>query len=96
MVIDPFGNVVSKARQAKELKDGTMDFVSMDPSEVKVRVYGDAAVVTGRYQVVVKVRGQEETSLPARITETFVKQGGKWRCVSTQVTRIAAPAGESR
>ena len=97
VVIDPFGNVVSKARQAKELKDGTMDFVSMDPSEVKVRVYGDAAVVTGRYQVVVKVRGQEEeTSLPARISETFVKQGGKWRCVSTQVTRIAAPGGESR
>ena len=29
LVIDPFGEVISKARQAKELKDGTTDFVSI-------------------------------------------------------------------
>ena len=44
--INPFGEVASKAQQAKDLKDGTTDFLSIDPSEVKVRVYGDAAVVT--------------------------------------------------
>ncbi len=95
VVIDPFGEVISKARQAKELKDGTTDFASIDPSEVKVRAYVDTAVVTGRYQVKVKIRGQEN-SIPVRITESFAKQGGKWRCVSAQVTRIAAPAGQSR
>ena len=94
-VIDPFGEVISKARQAKELKDWTADFVSFDSSEVKVRVDGDAAVVTGRYQVKVKIRGRENTIL-VRITESFAKQGGKWRCVSTQVTRIAEPPRGNR
>ena len=93
--ISPFGEVISKARQAKELKDGTLDFISIDPSEVKVRVYGDAAVVTGRYQVELKLRGRENT-IPVRITESFAKQGGKWRCVSAQVTRIAEPPRENR
>jgi ketosteroid isomerase-like protein len=95
LVIDPFGEVISKARQAKELKDGTLDFISIDPSEVKVRVYGDAAVVTGRYQVKIKNRGQEN-NVPVRITELFAKQGGKWRCVSAQVTRIAETSPEKR
>jgi ketosteroid isomerase-like protein len=93
--INPFGEVASKAQQAKDLKDGTTDFLSIDPSEVKVRVYGDAAVVTGRYQVKIKFRGRENND-SVRITESFAKQGGKWRCVSTQVTRIAEPSRENR
>ncbi len=93
--IDPFGEVISKARQAKELKDGTMDFLSIDSSEVKVRVYGDAAIVTGRYQVKLKIRGRENAT-PVRTTESFAKQGGKWRCVSAQVTRIAEPPQEEK
>ena len=93
--IGPLGEVSSKAQQAKGLKDGTVDFISFDPSEVKVRVYGDAAVVTGRYQVKLKLKGREDNA-PARITETFARQGGKWRCVSVQVTRIAEPSPEKR
>ena len=95
VVINPFGEVISKARQAKELKDGTMDFLSIDSLEVKVRVYGDAAIVTGRYQVKLKIRGRENAT-PVRTTESFAKQGGKWRCVSAQVTRIAEPPRENR
>ncbi len=95
LVIDPFGEVISEARQAKELKDGTTDFLSIDSSEVKVRAYGDTAVVTGRYQVKIKMRGREDT-VPVRITESFAKQGAKWRCVSAQVTRIAVPLRENR
>jgi ketosteroid isomerase-like protein len=72
-----------------------MDFVSIDSSEVKVRVYGDAAIVTGRYQVKLKMRGLENAT-PVRITESFAKQGGKWRCVSAQVTRIAEPPQEEK
>ena len=58
-------------------------------------MYGDAAVVTGRYQVKLKNSGREN-SLPVRITESFAKQGGKWRCVSAQVTRIPSHPGEYR
>jgi ketosteroid isomerase-like protein len=93
--INPRGDVESKAQQAKTLKDGSVDFEAIDPEEVKVRVYGDAAVVTGRYHVKLTSNGQKIDDL-VRTTEVFVKQGGKWRCVSTQVTRIAGQPGEKR
>ncbi len=95
LVIGPTGEVVGKARQAKDLKDGTTDFLSMDPSEVKVRVYGDTAVVTGRYKVKLKDKGQE-TGGNVRISEFFAKVGGKWKNVSSQVTFIAEPPKENR
>jgi ketosteroid isomerase-like protein len=93
--INPRGDVESKAQQAKSLKDGSVDFEAIDPDEVKVRVFGDAAVVMGRYRVKLTFNGQKIDQL-VRTTEVFVKQGGKWRCVSTQVTSIAGPPGEKR
>jgi ketosteroid isomerase-like protein len=93
--INPRGNVESKAQQAKTLKDGSVDFEAIDPEEVKVRVYGDAAVVTGRYHVKLTFNGQKIDDL-VRTTEVFAKQGGKWRCVSTQVTSIARQPAEKR
>ena len=93
--INPAGDVESKAQQAKNLKDGSVDFEAIDPEEVKVRVYGDTAVVMGRYQVRLTYHGQK-VEHPVRTTEVFARQGGKWRCVLTQVTRIAGQPGEQR
>ena len=94
MVIRPRGETSDKAQLLKELKDGTVKYEALDESDVKVRVYGDAAIVTGRLQSKVKRQGQEVGG-PARYTQVFVRQGGKWRCVATQVTRIAAPSSGS-
>ena len=95
VVIEPDGNLVSKAQNARNFKDGSVAFEAIDPSEVKVRVYGDAAVVTGRCHVKLKVKG-EKVDTHVRMSEFYAKQGGKWRCVSTQVTNIAGQTGEKR
>jgi ketosteroid isomerase-like protein len=70
-------------------------FASIEPSDAKVRVYGDAAVVSYRSQVKVTYKGRTE-DLSLRATEIYARQGGKWRCVSFQATRIAEPSGERR
>ncbi len=93
--INPNGDIGSKSQDLKDLKDGTIDFVSIDPSEVKVRVYGDAAVVTGRSRVKLKYKGHDIDDL-VRTTEVFARRGGKWQCVLGQVTRIAGQPGEKR
>src|SRR5437764_9665002 len=66
--INPRGDVESKAHQAKTLKDGSVDFEAIDPEEVKVRMYGDAAVVMGRYHVKLTFNGQKVDHL-VRTTE---------------------------
>jgi ketosteroid isomerase-like protein len=93
-LITSSGDTRDKALHLKELKDGIVKFEAVDQSDVKVRVYGDAAIVTGRVQSKVKFQGQEVGG-PTRYTQVFVRQGGKWRCVATQVTRIAAPSSGS-
>ena len=90
VAINPFGELVTKAEQLKLMKDGTLRFDSIEPSEEKVRVYGDAAVLTERGRVKVTFKGRSE-SLSVRNSEFYAKQGGKWRCVFQQVTRIAEP-----
>jgi ketosteroid isomerase-like protein len=93
--ISPSGEVATKAEGLRALKDGTLHFDSIEPSEVKVRVYGDAAVLTARGHVKVTYQGRADT-LSVRVTEVYVKQGGTWRCVSSQVTRIAEPSRGDR
>ena len=93
VVINPFGELETKAVNLKWLKDGTLRFDSIESSEEKVRVYGDAAVLTVRGRVKVTFKGRSE-SLSVRNSEFYAKQGGKWRCVFQQVTRIAEPPGE--
>ncbi len=88
------GDVESKAEQVKNLKDGSVDFEAIDPESVKVRVYGDAAVVMGSYHVKLTYNGQKSEIL-VRNTEVFARQGGQWQCVSTQVTSIAGQSGEA-
>jgi ketosteroid isomerase-like protein len=93
MIITGNGLAVGKSQLLKEVKDGTLKYESLDKLEMKVRVYGDAAVVTGRAQYKIKVRGQEVGGTD-RFTEVYARQGGKWRCVSTQVTPTTAHSGE--
>ena len=95
MSIGPDGEVVSKAQNTRGFKDGNIDFEAMDPSEVKVRVYGDAAVVTSRVHVELTHSGHKIDDR-VRVTEVYVRQGGKWQCVSTQVTSIAGKTGDKR
>jgi ketosteroid isomerase-like protein len=93
MIITGDGLALDKSQLLKEVKDGTVKYEALDKPEMKVRVYGDAAVVTGRAQSKIKVRGQEVGGAD-RFTEVYARQGGKWRCVSTQVTPITAQSGE--
>ncbi len=95
VTIGPDGSVQSKAECIKDHKAGIVDFEAIDPQETKVRVYGDAAVVSGRYHVKLTLSGHKIDDR-VRVTEVYVKQGGKWRCVSTQVTSIAGKTGDKR
>jgi ketosteroid isomerase-like protein len=95
VVVQPAGDVDTKAQQAKNLKDGKIDFEAIDPQEVEVRVYGDAAVVMGRCHVKMTQNGHEVDDR-FRTSEVFARQGGKWRRVFTQATRVAGQCGEKR
>jgi uncharacterized protein (TIGR02246 family) len=58
--------------------------------DVRVRAYGDAAVVTGHAKWKINLRGTD-VDLERRYTSVFVRQKGEWRIVAQQLTKIEAP-----
>ena len=56
--------------------------------DYKVRVYGDAAVVTGRWTGK-ETLNSKDTSGQYRWTDTWVKRAGRWQCVASHNSKIS-------
>jgi ketosteroid isomerase-like protein len=52
-----------------------------------MHVYGNAAVVMGRWSGKVVEKGQPSESVE-RFTDTFIKQNGQWKCVASHSSPI--------
>lgn len=80
----------TKAEFINSIKAGELAYLSMQHRDVLARVYGDAAVVTGKSTVRVQSpRGQGEIrQLEICFISVFAKQQGRWRQVAWQSTRI--------
>jgi ketosteroid isomerase-like protein len=85
------GKVESKAEFIESVRTGRLKYKSFERSDVKVRIYGEVAVVTGRADVKVQSSG-EDLDLPIRYLDVYVKKGGAWKMAAWQSTRLAAPA----
>lgn len=82
--------VMGKAEVLGFARSGRMKFLHYSTSEVRVRVYGDAAVVTGRLERTRTLNGKE-ISDDWRFTKTYVRETGKWRVVSFHASEAAKP-----
>lgn len=66
--------------------------VIVDPfvtEEVSVRIYGDTAVVIGRFTQTIR-RGEQHQTTTYRYTDVYVREGEAWRAVSAQSAIIPA------
>ena len=82
--------VLTKADALKFARSGRMKFLSYRTSDIRVRVYEDSAVVTGRLQRTRSMNGQE-ISDDWRFTKAYVRQAGQWRVVSFHASEAAQP-----
>jgi ketosteroid isomerase-like protein len=87
IIVDPDGSIIDKARFLGVIRSGALSHDSMESTDLRVRLYGNTAVVTGLTTSKGKFMGQEFTSCE-RATDIFVKQTGRWQCVFTQLTRF--------
>lgn len=87
---DQDGTLLTKAQDLEEVKTGVFVATSFVSDDIKVRVYGDAAVVTGRNTIKAQYKGKDASG-QWRWTDTWIKRGGVWQCVATHSSKIAAP-----
>jgi ketosteroid isomerase-like protein len=79
--VGPSGAVRTKPQVISDFTSGDLRFQSITTDDVQVRVYGNAAVETGRSTM----NGQDKgKAVPrdTRFTRVWVKQQGRWRLVA--------------
>lgn len=82
---NPGGEVMKKAEYIEALKSGALKFETLDLADMKVRVNGDTAEVTGRVTVKGKFKDEAFSEVDS-YTNVYAKQQGQWQQVSTKVT----------
>ena len=82
------GRVVDKATFIAELKAGDFKYERIEPTDVKVRIFGDTAVVTGGAGMRVVNKGVP-AQIRIRYTTTQIRRNGSWQMVAWHATRLA-------
>lgn len=91
VLVTPDGSPQTKSQLLADLKSGDLVIESSEMSDMKVRAYGDAAVVTYVTTDKGKYKGQD-ISGRFRWTDVFVRRSnGTWQIVSGQGTAIQPP-----
>jgi uncharacterized protein (TIGR02246 family) len=80
------GDVDTRARLLERVGGGSLRYQKLELVDPRVRVYGDAAVVNGAFDVVVQVDGQPVNHRVLYV-HVYARQGGTWRMVAHQTTK---------
>lgn len=78
------GQVISKREAMEMCRSGPS--VSSVVDDLKVRVYADTAIVTGR--TAATVDGDASQQVVLRFTDVFVRRDSRWLVVASHATRL--------
>lgn len=87
VLVDSQGGIIPQERFFEVLKQGLLSHSAMNKEVLRVTVYGDVALVTGRGQNKGTWQGQPMEA-DEWITDVYKNEGGKWLCVLTHLTPV--------
>lgn len=82
------GRLITKEQEVRMVRSGAIKYEAIDERDVKVRVYGETAIVSALASVKLSVNGKPITG-DHRATFVWVKREGNWKLASFQATRVA-------
>jgi len=95
VAIGPLGFMLTKREWIERHQSGNLKYDSLDLDEVSVRVYDEAAVLTGRQTQDAAFRGNS-VKAQLRTTVVLVQQQGQWRLVGIHMSPIGQPPSFAR
>ncbi|HZH43927.1 MAG TPA: nuclear transport factor 2 family protein [Lysobacter sp.] len=84
------GSVSDKAAMLRGLATRKVEIEPFVTENVEIRIYGDAAVVTGQFSQTVRLGERSETNRFA-YTDVYRRTAAGWRAVSAHATLLRAP-----
>ena len=87
VLVDAQGGVIPQEKFFSVLENGLLSHTSMTKEVLRVKIYGDIALVTGRGQNTGIWQGQTMEA-DEWITDVYKKENEKWLCVLTHLTPV--------
>ncbi len=81
------GTIETKAQVLAARRAGSVRFTQLDLNDVKIRFFGDTAVVTSRAELQ-GVNGERDVSGRYRYTRVYNRRLGQWKIVSFEASQI--------
>ena len=82
------GRIVNRKEDVKSYESDDAVFTDFKIDDLKVRFYGDTAIVIGQGSIKAHMETQDLSGKYVW-TDTFVKMGGEWKAVASQVTPVS-------
>jgi ketosteroid isomerase-like protein len=82
------GNTDGKASYIQSIRDGKSKYDAIESQEMKVRVYGNAAIINGICLIKATNNG-EAINTHLRYTDVYVKKGNQWQLATWQSVKLA-------
>lgn len=91
---DASGTVTTRADEIANAQTGAVQYEVFENHDMKVRVYGDSAVVTGRTTVKGNA-GPSAFAAEFQFTDALVRRGDRWWFAASHISRVASPTADA-
>ena len=88
-LITPIGAVLSKEEYLGAIAAGQIKYLTWEPTDIAVRLHGNAAVIRYRAQLEVVFAGHKVPLSGYWHTDTYERRDGRWMVVWSQATAIS-------
>lgn len=87
VLVDSQGGIIPQEKFFSVLEQGLLSHSTMTKQVLRVKIYGDIALVTGRGQNTGTWQGQPMEA-DEWVTDVYKKENEKWLCVLTHLTPV--------
>lgn len=84
------GTMLTKSETIELRKSGDLKYSDIQASDRKVRVHGNAAILTATASLKGTLKGND-ISGTYRISQVWLKEGGSWKLANMQSTKVQSP-----
>ena len=87
-LVTPIGSMLSREEYLGAIAAGHMRYLSWEPGEIAVRLYGNAAVLRYQAQLEINFGGQAVPRSRYWHIDSYERRDGRWQAVWSQATAI--------
>jgi ketosteroid isomerase-like protein len=85
---DSKGVITGKADDLRDARTRAIEFTTFHNEDMKVRIFGNSAVVTGRTILKGRAKDGSAVDIEVQFTDTVILIDGRWRIVAGHVSRL--------